>query len=77
MPERILCLLGFTDNSPRSSELESGESLSIDDPALLMRLYVAAKSLEGIGNPDVASRAASMTESLPITTSAGYIVAST
>jgi hypothetical protein len=32
MPERILCLLQFTDNSPRFSELEFGGSLSIDDP---------------------------------------------
>jgi hypothetical protein len=30
MPERILCLLQFPDNSPRFSELESGGSLSID-----------------------------------------------
>jgi hypothetical protein len=40
------------------------EAIEDGDPALLMRLYVAATSLEGITNPEIASRAVRMTKSL-------------
>jgi len=40
------------------------QAIADGDPALLIRLYVASTSLEGIANPDVASRAVRITESL-------------
>jgi DNA-binding phage protein len=40
------------------------EAIEDGDPALLMRLYVAATSLEGITNSDIASRADRMTQRL-------------